>query len=429
MKGEEVKQYNNPSRGVWPLLTQRPYQANNTAVENTVLSVFKEITKRGDTALRNLTEQFDDVQLSDIRVSQRELKSLAENLSKESKQAIDKAYENIKAFHTEQVMVPKVLETQPGVKCWRESRPIEKVGLYVPGGSAPLVSTLLMLGVPAQIAGCKEVYVASPPNKDGTVSPAICYATLKVGASKVFRIGGAQAIAAFCVGTKTIPKVDKVFGPGNQYVTAAKDLASRYGVAIDMPAGPSEVLVMADESAKPSFVAADLLSQAEHGPDSQVVLVTNSRQLQEAVKEELKTQLSELVRKNIATRALENSISLYFKTSETMFEFVNEYAAEHVIISCKNSDSIAKRITSAGSVFLGNYSPESAGDYASGTNHTLPTAGWARSTGGVSLDSFVKKITFQKLTQQGLTNLAPTITKLAELEGLDAHARAVTRRL
>jgi len=323
----------------------------------------------------------------------------------------------------------ETVETVSGVTCWREARPIERIGIYVPGGSAPLISTVLMLGVPAQLAGCGLIVLCTPPNLNGAVNPAICYAAQKVGVNKLALVGGAQAIAGLALGTTSLPQVDKIFGPGNQYVTAAKMVAQKLGVAIDLPAGPSEVMVLADSSANPSYVAADLLSQAEHGPDSQVVLVSASLAIAARVQQELKRQLETLPRKEIATRALANSYSVVFPNLNKALSFANTYAPEHLILSIKRPDLGAAKVMNAGSVFLGNYSPESAGDYASGTNHTLPTGGVARSYGGVSLDSFVKKLTFQSLSLSGLKNLAPTIQTLAQAEGLEAHARAVSIRL
>ena len=323
----------------------------------------------------------------------------------------------------------EVIETMPGVKCWRKSIGIEKVGLYIPGGTAPLFSTILMLGIPAQIAGCKEIILCSPPDKEGKLHPAILFAAQLVGITKVFKIGGVQAIAAMAYGTATVPKVYKIFGPGNQYVTCAKQLIQQDGIAIDMPAGPSEVCVLADDSAVAGFIAADLLSQAEHGVDSHVLLVTCSETLVKNVEEELKNQLQLLPRKNIAEKALENSKAIVVKNINEAIDLVNEYAAEHLIISCKDDEAIAEKIVNAGSIFLGNYSPESVGDYASGTNHTLPTNGFAKAYSGVSVDTFVKKITYQKLTQQGLQNIGKTVELMAEAEGLDAHKNAVSIRI
>lgn len=425
-----MKQYNNPPRASWTRLCKRP-ALEQTGINQTIQSVFDVVKANGDKALTELTKQFDEVKLVELALSQQALEALAEQTTSKVRGAVDVAYNNIEAFHLAQKLDIKkeTVETMTGVLSWRESRPIERVGLYVPGGSAPLISTVLMLGVPAQIAGCKEIVLCTPPRKDGTVEPAICYAALKVGATKLVTVGGVQAIAALAIGTDSVPKVDKIFGPGNQYVTAAKQFALKYGVAIDMPAGPSEVMVVADDSANPAFVAADLLSQAEHGTDSQVVLVTTEKKFAAAVNAKLYTQLESLPRKQIAAGALKNSFCVVFDGLDKAMQFVNSYAPEHLILSVKQPGKWAAKVWSAGSVFLGNYSPESAGDYASGTNHTLPTNGWARSYGGVSLESFVKKVTFQSLSKSGLKGLASTIETLAEAEGLEAHKLAVTIRL
>ena len=362
-------------------------------------------------------------------VSEKELDNATQQVTPELKAAITIAKNNISTFHTQQLQQEQLIETMPGVKCWRKSVAIEKVGLYIPGGTAPLFSTVLMLAVPATLAGCKEIVLCSPPQKDGTINPVILFAAKLAGITKIFKAGGAQAIAAMAYGTESIPKVYKIFGPGNQYVTCAKQLVQADNIAIDMPAGPSEVCVLADDSADPSFVAADLLSQAEHGADSQVFLVTTSKLLADRVKSEIDKQLKELPRKKMALQALENSKAVIVETIEDGIELVNEYAAEHLIISCANDEAIAEQIINAGSVFLGNYSPESVGDYASGTNHVLPTNGFARSYSGVSVDSFVKKITWQKLSKEGLTRIGPTVELMAETEGLQAHANAVRKRL
>ena len=347
----------------------------------------------------------------------------------ELKQAIEQAKNNIEVFHTSQKEEPKIIETTKGVQCWRKSVGIEKVGLYIPGGTAPLFSTILMLAVPAKVAGCKEIVLCTPPNKEGKVNPVILYTANLVGVTKIFKVGGAQAIGAMTFGTETIPQVYKIFGPGNQFVTKAKELVQEYGVAIDMPAGPSEVLVIADETSNPSFVAADLLSQAEHGTDSQVILVSNNKGIIGEIENELEKQVNELPRKDIAQKALKNSRTVYFDSIEEGIDFSNEYAPEHLIIASEKADDFIEKITNAGSVFLGNYSCESAGDYASGTNHTLPTYGYAKNYSGVSLDSFVKKITFQKLSKEGIQNIGNTIELMAEAEGLQAHKNAVTLRL
>jgi histidinol dehydrogenase len=347
----------------------------------------------------------------------------------ELKQAIQQAKKNIEKFHQAQLKVEEPVETMPGIKCWRKSLPIEKVGLYIPGGSAPLFSTILMLGIPAKIVGCKEIVLCSPPNKEGKLHPAILYAAQLVGATQIFKAGGAQGIAAMAYGTATIPRVYKIFGPGNQYVTCAKQLVQKDGVAIDMPAGPSEVAVLADDTADASFVAADLLSQAEHGNDSQSILVTTSAKLAAETKVEIERQLTSLPRKAIATIAIQNSKIFLVETIKEGIELINEYAPEHLIISCADDENIGEQIVNAGSIFLGNYSPESVGDYASGTNHTLPTNGYAKAYSGVSVDSFVKKITYQKLSKEGLKGIGKTVELMAEAEGLQAHKNAVTLRL
>jgi len=402
---------------------------DTSLLQEKVKTVLNEVKLNGDTAVKKFTQEFDGVSLNDFSVSEKEIGEAAALLSNELKQAIQQAAKNITTFHQQQISNVEVIETMPGVKCWRKSIGIEKVGLYIPGGTAPLFSTILMLGIPAQIAGCKEIILCSPPDKEGKLHPAILFAAQLVGSTKIFKIGGVQAIAAMAFGTATVPKVYKIFGPGNQYVTCAKQLIQQDGIAIDMPAGPSEVCVLADDSAVAGFIAADLLSQAEHGVDSQVLLVTCSETLVKSVEGELKKQLESLPRKNIAQKALENSKSIVVKNIDEAIELVNEYAAEHLIISCKDDEAIAEKIVNAGSIFLGNYSPESVGDYASGTNHTLPTNGFAKAYSGVSVDSFVKKITYQKLTQQGLQNIGKTIELMAEAEGLDAHKNAVSIRI
>ncbi len=402
---------------------------DTSLLQEKVKTVLNEVKLNGDTAVKKFTQEFDGVSLNDFSVSEKEIREAAALLSNELKQAIQQAEKNITTFHKQQISNVEVIETMPGVKCWRKSIGIEKVGLYIPGGTAPLFSTILMLGIPAQIAGCKEIILCTPPDKNGKLHPAILFAAQLVGITKVFKIGGVQAIAAMAFGTATVPKVYKIFGPGNQYVTCAKQLIQQDGIAIDMPAGPSEVCVLADDSAVAGFIAADLLSQAEHGVDSQVLLVTCSETLVKSVEGELKKQLESLPRKNIAQKALENSKSIVVKNIDEAIELVNEYAAEHLIISCKDDEAIAEKIVNAGSIFLGNYSPESVGDYASGTNHTLPTNGFAKAYSGVSVDSFVKKITYQKLTQQGLQNISKTVELMAEAEGLDAHKNAVSIRI
>jgi len=417
-----------PSKNEWAKIISRP-SFDNSQLQDTVLSVMNEVKRNGDTAVRKFTKQFDGAEIESVLVSEEEFAESADLLSSELKNAIQLAAKNIDCFHQIQMVTPEITETMSGVFCWRKSVGIEKIGLYIPGGTAPLFSTILMLGIPAKIAGCKEVILCSPPGKNGKLHPAILYAASLVGISKVFKIGGVQAIAAMAYGTETVPRVYKIFGPGNQYVTCAKQLIQQEGIAIDMPAGPSEVCVLADDSANASFVAADLLSQAEHGSDSQVILVSISEKLIKEVQNELEKQLAALPRKEIATAALKNSTLILVKDIEEGIELVNEYAAEHLIIACENNESIAEKITNAGSVFLGNYSPESVGDYASGTNHTLPTNGYARAYSGVSVDSFVKKITYQKLSEQGLENIGNAVLLMAEAEGLQAHANAVGIRM
>lgn len=419
--------YKDISKDEYQKLCLRP-TLQSKDLDKLCKEVFDAVQKDRDEALTLYTKKFDGIQLESLVISESQIADLASQTSNELKSAIDTAYKNTTTFHQSQQLESKRVETTDGVICWQESRAVEKVGIYVPGGSAPLISTVLMLGVPAQIAGCKEIVLCTPPNKDGTVDSAICYAAQKVGVTKVMPVGGMQAVAALAQGTESVPKVDKIFGPGNQYVTAAKQYAIKYGVAMDIPAGPSEVMVVADSTANPSFAATDLLSQAEHGPDSQVVLVTTDMQVFEKVEQEIQTQLKELPRKDIAQIALDNSFCVVLKDMRECIDFANMYAPEHLILSIEKSESWAQKVNNAGSVFLGNYSPESAGDYASGTNHTLPTGGWAKSYGGVSLDSFVKKVTFQQITKSGLEKLGPAIEELAEAEGLRAHARAVTVR-
>lgn len=423
-----MKTYLYPDKTDWKALLQRPTLDTN-ALQEKVKAVLMDVQQNGDAAIKKYTAQFDDVELNDFVVTEQEVKDAVANLSNDLKQAIEIAANNINTFHQKQITTVEVVETMPGVKCWRKSVGIEKVGLYIPGGTAPLFSTILMLGIPAKIAGCKEVVLCTPPNKQGTVHPAILFAAQLVGITKIYKIGGVQAIAAMAYGTETIPQVYKIFGPGNQYVTCAKQLIQQEGIAIDMPAGPSEVCVLADDTADASFVAADLLSQAEHGIDSQVLLVTTSEELVIKVNEELGKQAEQLTRKQIALQALENSKAIVLKTIDEAIDLVNEYAAEHLIISCNNDEFIADKIINAGSIFLGNYSPESVGDYASGTNHTLPTNGFAKAYSGVSVDSFVKKITYQKLTKEGLNKIGKTVELMAVAEGLDAHKNAVKMRI
>lgn len=416
-----------PQKAAWDSIIARPV-AESSILMAKVKSVLNEIQSQGDTAVQKYTQQFDGVLLPDFKVSEFEIQEAVSLLDNDLKQAIETAAANIRNFHSSQLKTEPMIETMKGVQCWRKSVGIEKVGLYIPGGSAPLFSTILMLGIPASLAGCREVILCSPPDKSGKLHPAILFTAQLVGIQKIFKIGGVQAIGAMAYGTKTVPAVYKIFGPGNQYVTAAKQLVQMDEVAIDMPAGPSEVCVMTDDTAVPAFVAADLLSQAEHGPDSQVILVSTSMEIINQVNLELEKQLAELSRKEVAVAALSNSRAVLMNTMEEAVELVNAYAAEHLIIACNNAETIAEKIVNAGSVFIGNYSPESVGDYASGTNHTLPTNAYARMYSGVSVDSFVKKITFQKLSREGLVSIANTVEKMAEAEGLTAHARAVSIR-
>jgi histidinol dehydrogenase len=417
-----------PVRKDWNKLLERPY-VDNSAILATVLGVLDEVKKKGDEALKSFARKFDGVELESLLVRDEEIAAAGEALSDVLKEAIRQAKANIEAFHQVQLKDKETVTTMPGVECWRKSVGIERVGLYIPGGTAPLFSTVLMLGVPARLAGCKEVVLCTPCNKNGKVHPAILYAAHVVGVTKIFKVGGAQAIAAMAFGTESVPAVYKIFGPGNQYVTAAKQLVQMQGIAIDMPAGPSEVCVLADESADPSFVAADLLSQAEHGVDSQVLLVSTSEAVVQACLQEVEEQLNRLPRKELARKALGHSKAFVVGNIKEAIDLVNAYAAEHLILSCRDAEGVAEQITNAGSVFIGNYSPESVGDYASGTNHTLPTNGFARAYSGVSVDSFVRKITYQKLSKEGLQAIAPTVTTMAEAEGLQAHAQAVTVRL
>lgn len=423
-----MKIYKYPNRDEWTEIVQRPVM-DNTVLEKDVRKILCKVRKKGDKAVRKYSEKFDKAIVADLQVSITEMEDAHELVSPELKQAIEQAAANIETFHRVHVQQPEWIVTMPGVLCSRKSVPIEKVGLYIPGGSAPLFSTVLMLGIPAKIAGCKEVILCSPPDEEGQLHPAILFAAQVAGITKVFKAGGVQAIAAMAYGTETIPAVHKIFGPGNQYVTHAKQLVQQDGVAIDMPAGPSEVCVLADESADPVFVAADLLSQAEHGKDSQVMLITTSERIFQGALNEIKTQLPQLDRREIAKRAMDNSHIVLVKNINDAVELSNMYAPEHLVIACEECENVAERITNAGSVFLGNYSPEAAGDYASGTNHTLPTNGYAKAYSGLSVDSFVKKITYQKLSREGLRNISDTVIRMAEAEGLQAHARAIEVRL
>jgi histidinol dehydrogenase len=423
-----MKVFNEPSINEWASILARP-TIDAAQLHDKVNAIIKEVVVGGDDAIKKLTLQFDGISINELKVPAEKI-SAAENLiSAALKTAIQLAKVNIEIFHNSQIQKVERIETMPGVWCWRKSVGIEKVGIYIPGGSAPLFSTVLMLGVPAKMAGCKEIILCTPPNEQGDIHPAILYAASLVGVTAIYSVGGAQAIAAMAYGTTTIPKVHKIFGPGNQYVTAAKQLVQQNGMAIDMPAGPSEVCVWADENAIPSFVAADLLSQAEHGPDSQVILVANHKAIVDAIQLEIDLQLITLPRKDIAVKALANSKAIILSNQDQAIDLINAYAPEHLILAVDNALQIADKIINAGSVFIGNYSPESVGDYASGTNHTLPTNGHANAYSGVSLDSFVKKITFQQLTERGLMNIAPTVIEMAEAEGLQAHSNAVSVRL
>lgn len=420
--------FQNPERTAWKTILQRP-TLDAANLDKTVKKILDKVKQGGDRAVKRYTRQFDGVALRRLAVTEKEIKLAAKHLDEALKEAIDIAAANIRRFHAAQREEVEVIETMPGVQCWRKSVAIEKVGLYIPGGTAPLFSTLLMLGIPATLAGCKEIVLCTPPGKDGQIHPAILYAAEMVGVTRIFKVGGVQAIAAMAYGTESIPQVYKIFGPGNQYVTAAKQLVQKEGVAIDMPAGPSEVCVLADDTAHPAYVAADLLSQAEHGADSQVLLVSTSAALVDAVLMALEAQLAVLPRKALAEKALSHSKAIVVENMETAMELVNAYAAEHLILSCANAAALAEKVVNAGSVFMGYYSPESVGDYASGTNHTLPTNGYAKAYSGVSVDSFVKKITFQQLSIHGLQQVGPAVVTMAQAEGLEAHANAVRIRL
>jgi histidinol dehydrogenase len=418
----------NPLRNTWEELSRRDI-SNDEAISARVTDIVNQVRQEGDTALLRLAKEIDGLELTSLQISDVACRDAINRVSTELRNAIQNAAKNIRTFHEAQRSAGVDLETQPGVRCLQRSVPIQKVGLYIPGGTAPLFSTVLMLAIPAQTAGCKEIILCTPPAKNGSVAPEILLAASICGIEKIVATGGAQAIAAMAYGTQTIPRVDKIFGPGNRYVTKAKQLVAMSQVAIDMPAGPSEVMVLADSSANAGFVAADMLSQAEHGSDSQAIVVVNSHALALQIENQLNEQVEKLPRKAFALKALENSKIILLNERQEMIDFANRYAAEHLIISMQNPWEVAEKITSAGSVFIGNYSPESAGDYASGTNHTLPTSGWAKAYSGVNLDSFMKKITYQELTRQGLENLSDTIITMAEAEGLDAHAQAVKVRL
>jgi histidinol dehydrogenase len=420
--------FEEPNKQDWEALLQRPYFVAAELLPK-VQSILDAVALEGDAALLRFSATFDQVQLKSLCIDPALIQAAEALVAPVLKTAIQSAKVNIEIFHQAQLKKEEKIETMPGVWCWRKSVGIEKVGIYIPGGTAPLFSTVLMLGIPAKLAGCKEVILCTPPRKDGTVDPAILYAAGLVGIQQIYTIGGAQAIAAMAYGTATVPKVFKIFGPGNQYVTAAKQLVQQQGVAIDMPAGPSEVCVYADETAVPSFVAADLLSQAEHGADSQVLLIASNSNIVEQVQLELTQQLADLPRADFATKALGHSKAIVIASREDAIQLINAYAPEHLILSVDNALVVAEKIINAGSVFIGNYSPESVGDYASGTNHTLPTNGYAKAYSGVSVDSFVKKITFQQLTEMGLKNIAQTVIQMASGEQLEAHAQAVAIRV
>lgn len=417
----------NPAKETWDALCRRP-QINLEFLDSAVGNILSRVKASGDAALREFTFQFDKVEITDLRVTEKEIAEAIAATPAELKKAIELAARNITAFHSTQRREESKTETIEGVTCWRKAEPIQKVGLYIPGGSAPLFSTVLMLGLPARLAGCEDIILCTPPDANGHINPAVLFAASLTGVKNIFKVGGAQAIAAMAYGTETIPAVYKIFGPGNQYVTKAKQLVNLEGVAIDMPAGPSEVLVLADASADPAFVAADLLSQAEHGPDSQVMLVTTEETIAAMIIDEVEKQVEKLPRKDVAKEALINSRAVIL-TQEAAVDFINAYAPEHLIINTRDSEKVLDQIKNAGSVFLGQYSPESAGDYASGTNHTLPTNGFAKSYSGLSLESFLKYITVQKITERGLQNLGRTIELMAEAEQLSGHAEAVRVRM
>ena len=420
--------YLHPSSKKWLRFIKRPTQTTIKFTKKVKL-ILKDIKIYGDKALRNYTEKWDGIYLKHFQISEKEINEAQKKIPEKLKKALLEASKNIKNFHKSQIHEEPIIETVSGVRCWRKSLPIEKVGLYIPGGSAPLFSTVLMLGIPAQLAGCQDIVLCSPPNKQGELSPAILYSAEILGIKKIYKVGGAQAIAAMAYGTESISSVYKIFGPGNSYVTKAKELISQEGIAIDMPAGPSELAILADSTATPAYVAADLLSQAEHGIDSQVLLISDQKKWSQQVISHIKEQIADLPRKSIILEVLKNSCILVVKTIEEGIELINSYAPEHLIINCKNPQEWADKVRNSGSVFLGNFSPESAGDYASGTNHTLPTNGYARAYSGLSIDSFVKKISFQELSKEGLKNLSTTIEIIAQAEGLIAHQQCVIHRL
>lgn len=423
-----MERFINPDRNQWQALTQRA-SASYASLEPLVKTVFNAVEKDGDQAVKNYTLEFDKVEIQNIVVSKQEIVQAVDRVPNELKVAIKRAKENIMRFHEAQITAPVEVETQPGVSCWQKKLPIEKVGLYIPGGSAPLFSTVLMLAIPAKVAGCQEILLCSPPDSKGLLADVILYTANLCGVDSIFKVGGMQAIAGMTLGTESIPKVDKIFGPGNQFVTVAKQLATQYQVSIDMPAGPSELMVVADKTGNPDFIASDLLSQAEHGPDSQVILVTNDIEIADATFEKVVEQLEKLERKSTAQKALNNSKVICFDNDQELLDFVNRYGAEHLIVCLDNETEFVNQIKHAGSIFIGNYTPESAGDYASGTNHTLPTNGYVRQYSGVNLDSFLKAITYQKITADGLIDLGPVIEVMATAEGLQAHKNAVSIRL
>ena len=417
-----------PSRSDWPEILKRPTQTV-ADIEQTVNQIFDEIRTKGNSAVAKYTDLFDGIRLDSLQVTSQEIEEAKNEISSQLKEAIQLARTNIEKFHSAQKTDRVSVETTHGVSCWQEKKPIQKVGLYIPGGTAPLFSSILMLAIPAKLAGCEEIVLCTPPNMQGKVNPAILYAAELCGVTQIFKIGGIQAIGAMTFGTEDVPQVYKIFGPGNQFVTVAKQLATKYQVAIDMPAGPSELLIFADDSAKASYVASDLLSQAEHGTDSQVILVSTSELLLDEVASELESQIEELPRKDIARKAIENSRLILVDSDTEALELINEYGPEHFIVCAVNEVFFVEGIANAGSVFIGNYAPESAGDYASGTNHTLPTNGYAKQYSGVNLDSFMKTITFQKISEDGIREIGPSIELLAEAEGLQAHKNAVSLRL
>ena len=423
-----MKQYINPSSKEWTHLLERP-NASSSDLEVVVAEVFEQVKAKGDKAIKEYTQKFDKVSIQHISVTKIEIQLAENNVADKLKEAIQRAKQNIEVFHSAQKTPEIRIETEPGVNCWQEKKAIEKVGLYIPGGSAPLFSTILMLAVPAKIAGCNEIILCTPPDNSGNIPAVVLYTANLCGITSIFKVGGIQAIAGMTFGTESIPGVYKIFGPGNQYVTAAKQWATRFNVSIDMPAGPSELLVVADDSADPDFIAADLLSQAEHGPDSQVILVTTEAEMLNKVTVAVTNQLERLPRKAIAEIALTNSKMICFSNDNNAIRFINDYGPEHYIICVKNEDLYVSGIRNAGSVFIGNYTPESAGDYASGTNHTLPTNGYSKQYSGVNLDSFLKAITFQRITKEGIQSLGNTIELMAAAEGLEAHKNAVRIRL